>query len=299
MARLRHIGGRLKYAFKMIWNSAWAPMAGTIAKPEMVAPGEIGVTFIGHSSFLLQMGGKNILVDPVYANWLILLRRQRRPGVRLKDLPPIDIVLLTHAHMDHLNRPTLKKIVRRMKRTHDRTPTVVVPWGNEDLVNTMGFAQVQALKWWESAMVEGLEVTLTPCRHWGTRWFKDSHRGFGGYVLKSGSQTLYDSGDTAYFDGFKEIGRRLHPQIALLPIGAYYPDSFRTVHTSPEDALQAFVDLGAQTMVPMHYGTFKLSHEPMEEPVPRLLAAAARAGLGQCMRVVAEGETAVFAGVGV
>ena len=102
MARLRHIGGRLKYAFKMIWNSAWAPMAGTTAMPQIVAAGEVGVTFIGHSSFLLQMGGKNILIDPVYANWLVLLRRQRRPGVRLKDLPPIDLVLLTHAHMDHL-----------------------------------------------------------------------------------------------------------------------------------------------------------------------------------------------------
>ena len=184
-----------------------------------------------------------------------------------------------------------------MKRKHGRTPVVVVPWGNEDLVKAMGFSRVQALQWWESTVIEGLDVTMTPCRHWGTRWFKDSHRGYGGYVLKSGSQTLYDSGDTAYFDGFKEIGKRLHPQIALLPIGAYYPDSFRTVHTSPEDALQAFVDLGAQTMVPMHYGTFKLSHEPMEEPVPRLLASATRLGLAEQMRVVPEGETAVFAAI--
>ncbi len=294
MGRMRHIGGRLKYAFKMIWNSAWAPMAGTTSKPVMVAPGDIGVTFIGHSSFLLQMGGKNILIDPVYATWLILLRRLRRPGVRMKDLPPIDLVLLTHAHMDHLNRPTLRKVARQMRRKYGHAPAVVVPWGNEDLVNTLGFSRVQALAWWESAVVGGLDITLTPCRHWGTRWFSDSHRGFGGYVLKNGDQVLYDSGDTAYFDGFREIGKRLHPQIALLPIGAYHPDSFRTVHTSPEDALQACIDLGAQTMVPMHYGTFRLSHEPMEEPVPRLLAAAKRAGLSGRIRVVPEGETAVF-----
>ena len=170
-----------------------------------------------------------------------------------------------------------------------------MPWGNEDLVSTLGFARVQALRWWESALVGDIDVTLTPCRHWGTRWFKDSHRGYGGYVLKAGNRILYDSGDTAYFEGFKEIGKRLHPQIALLPIGAYYPDSFRTVHTSPEDALQAFVDLGAEVMVPMHYGTFKLSHEPMEEPVPRLLASAARLGVADKMRVVPEGQTAVFA----
>ena len=296
MGLLRHIGGRLKYGARMVWRSAWAPMAGVHEKPVLVASGEIGVTFIGHSSFLLQMGGKNVLVDPVYARWLILLRRLRRPGVRIKDLPPIDIVLLTHAHMDHLNRPSLKKIVRRMRRAHGRAPEVVVPWGNEDLVSTIGFAAVHALRWWESVEVQGLNLTLTPCKHWGTRWFKDHHRGYGGYVIAHGEQRLYDSGDTAYFDGFGEIGRRLKPQLALLPIGAYHPDSFRTVHTSPEDALQAFVDLGATTMVPMHYGTFRLSHEPMEEPVPRLLASAAKLGLADRMRVVREGETAVFAG---
>ena len=295
MGRLRHIGGRLKYGLKMVWRSAWAPMAGTHAQPVLVAPGEIGVTFIGHSSFLLQMGGKNILVDPVYARWLILLRRLRKPGVRIKDLPSIDLVLLTHAHMDHLNRPSLKQIIRRMKKLTGQAPEVVVPWGNEDLVETMGFAAVYALRWWQAVEVQGLKVTLTPCRHWGTRWFKDSHRGYGGYVIEHGEQRLYDSGDTAYFDGFREIGRRLQPQLALLPIGAYHPDSFRTVHTSPEDALQAFVDLGATTMVPMHYGTFRLSHEPMEEPVPRLLASAARMGLAGKVKVVSEGETAIFA----
>jgi L-ascorbate metabolism protein UlaG (beta-lactamase superfamily) len=279
----------------MVWNSAWSPMAGSQSRPVLAKADEIGVTFIGHSSFLLQMGGKNILVDPVYARWLILLRRQRRPGVRIEDLPPMDIVLLTHAHMDHLNRPSLKKIARRMRRKFGRAPEVVVPWGNEDLVETLGFSAVHALRWWESTVVQGLTVTLTPARHWGTRWFTDSHRGYGGYVLQHGEQTLYDSGDTAYFDGFHEIGKRLKPQLALLPIGAYHPDSFRTVHTSPEDALQAFVDLGGATMVPMHYGTFKLSHEPMEEPVPRLLASAAKLGLSGRMRIVAEGETAIFA----
>jgi L-ascorbate metabolism protein UlaG (beta-lactamase superfamily) len=286
--------GRLQHAARIVWNSAWSPMMGSQSKPLLVQPDEIGVTFIGHSSFLLQMGGRNILVDPVYARWLILLRRQRRPGVRIKDLPPIDMVLLTHAHMDHLNRPSLRRIARRMRRKFGRAPEVLVPRGNEDLVDTLGFSAVHALRWWESTVVQGLNITLTPARHWGTRWFKDSHRGYGGYVLEHAGVSLYDSGDTAYFDGFREIGRRLRPQLALLPIGAYHPASFRTVHTSPEDALQAFVDLGATTMVPMHYGTFRLSQEPMEEPVPRLLASAAKLGLSGGVRVVAEGETAVF-----
>ena len=170
-------------------------------KPVLVAPGEIGVTFIGHSSFLLQMGGKNILVDPVYARWLILLRRLRRPGVRIKELPEIGLVLLTHAHMDHLNLPSLKKIVRRMRRAYGRTPEVVVPWGNEDLVSGLGFSAVHALRWWESVEVQGLKLTLNALQALGHPMvLKDNHRGYGGYGIEYKGKRLYDSGDTAYFD---------------------------------------------------------------------------------------------------
>ncbi|HKR27539.1 MAG TPA: MBL fold metallo-hydrolase, partial [Acidobacteriaceae bacterium] len=102
---------------------------------------------------------------------------------------------------------------------------------------------------------------------------------------------IYHSGDTAYFSGFAEIGRRLHPEIALLPIGAYFPDSYRSVHTSPEDALQGFRDLGARIMIPMHYNTFRLGREPMHEPLPRLLVAAARAGLRDQVMALGEGES--------
>ena len=122
--------------------------------------------------------------------------------------------------------------------------------------------------------------------------FNDTHRGFGGYVIASRSgPAIYHSGDTAYFDGFTQIGRRLHPEIALLPIGAYFPDSYRSVHTSPEEALRAFLDLGADVMIPMHYGTFRLGREPMDEPLPRLLRAAARAGLPNQIAPLTEGES--------
>jgi L-ascorbate metabolism protein UlaG (beta-lactamase superfamily) len=124
--------------------------------------------------------------------------------------------------------------------------------------------------------------------------FSDTDRGFGGYVLRAGAHSLYHSGDTAYFPGFREIGLRLSPEIALLPIGAYHPDNFRTVHTSPEDALQAFQDLGSRTMIPMHYGTFRLSYEPMDEPIERLREAADRAGVAARVRVLSEGETTFF-----
>jgi L-ascorbate metabolism protein UlaG (beta-lactamase superfamily) len=121
--------------------------------------------------------------------------------------------------------------------------------------------------------------------------FRDTHRGYGGYVIAGDGNSVYHSGDTAYFDGFREIGERLKPEIALLPIGAYFPDSYRSVHTSPEEAVRGFVELGAERMVPMHFGTFRLGREPMEEPLERLLAEAARLGISERVMVLEEGET--------
>jgi L-ascorbate metabolism protein UlaG (beta-lactamase superfamily) len=269
-------------------------MQGAQQKPMLVAPGELAITFIGHASFLLQIGGLNFLIDPVFANWLVVIHRLRRPGVRIEDLPAIDAVLLTHAHMDHLNLPSLRKIVRHSRGLRGKAPVAIVPEGVEDLVDTLGFADVLRTRWWESIVVGGVEITMTPAQHWGARMIRDTHRGFGGYVLRHGERSVYHSGDSGYFPGFRDIGRRLAPEIALLPIGAYNPDGFRRVHTSPEDALQAFLDLGAEQMVPMHYGTFRLSQEPMEEPLPRLIKAARGAEASDRVIALGEGETKIF-----
>jgi L-ascorbate metabolism protein UlaG (beta-lactamase superfamily) len=277
----------------LVGESAFRPMTGESKKPILVSPGELGITFIGHSSFFIQIGGRKVLIDPVFAERLIALRRLRRPGVKIKDLPAIDMVLLSHAHMDHLNRPSLRRIVAHNNKVSGRAPIAVVPWGVEDLVKDLGFARVVILEWWQTKSIGGLELTMTPCKHWGARFFKDTHRGFGGYVIRGGGHALYHSGDTAYFDGFTHIGKRLKPEIALLPIGAYRPDSYRGVHTCPEEALQAFLDLGARRMIPMHYGTFRLSQEPMDEPVERLMAAAKLAGVASSVSVLPEGETDV------
>jgi L-ascorbate metabolism protein UlaG (beta-lactamase superfamily) len=298
MGRWSEIRRRLRYIAHLLWRSAVTPMLGTHQHPRLVTPDELGITFIGHSSFLVQTAGQNLLFDPVFSTWLILLRRQRRPGVRVRDLPPIDIVLLSHAHMDHLDRSSLRRVVRATRRRTGRSPIAVVPSDVSDIVRRLGFSQVIELRWWEGYAAGDLTITHTPAKHWGTRWIMDGHRGYGGYSVEGGARRLYYSGDTAYFAGFHEIGARLRPEVALLPIGAYTPESYRAVHASPEDALRAFQDLGAEVMVPMHYGTFWLSEESLEEPLPRLLASAERLGLSERVAVVAEGETRIFRAAG-
>jgi L-ascorbate metabolism protein UlaG (beta-lactamase superfamily) len=283
---------KLGQLYRLLRESHAEPMRGSHRTLASGEPGEMAITFIGHSSFLIQIAGRTLLIDPVFATRLILLRRQRRPGLRIKDLPRIDAVLLTHAHMDHLNRPSLRSVVRHMRKSGHAAPIVIVPKGVEDLVCDLGFSRVESLETWQtSETLAPLRVTLTPAKHWGARMFNDTHRGFGGYVIGSKATSIYHSGDTAYFHGFTEIRDRLHPQIALLPIGAYFPDSYRAVHTSPEEALRAFVDLGATSMVPMHYNTFRLGREPMDEPLSRLLTAAERADIRDRIHPLGEGET--------
>src|SRR5271156_3371373 len=278
----------------LVGESAFRQMTGESKKPILVSPGELGITFIGHSSFFIQIGGRKVLIDPVFAERLIALRRLRRPGVKIKDLPPIDMVLLSHAHMDHLNRPSLRRIVAHNNKVSGRAPIAVVPWGVEDLVSDLGFARVVTLEWWQTKSIGGLDITMTPCKHWGARLFKDTHRGFGGYVIHGAGHALYHSGDTAYFDGFAKIGNRLKPEVALLPIGAYRPDSYRGVHTCPEEALQAFLARGARRMTPMPSGPSRPPREPMDEPVERLMTAARQAGVADSVCVLPEGETEVI-----
>jgi L-ascorbate metabolism protein UlaG (beta-lactamase superfamily) len=278
----------------LVRRSALTRRTGVTRKPVLARRGELGLTFIGYSSFLLQIGGKNILVDPNFARWIFVLKRLRRPGLKLRELPAIDAVLVSHAHFDHLHRPSLRAIASLTRRKTGKRPAIIVPRHVRDLVSDLGYGRIIELDWWQNVQLGNLEITHVPACHWGARIVRDTHRGYGGYVLRSGKQSIYHAGDTAYFDGFREIGERLRPQVALLPIGAYHPDSFRKVHTSPEDAIQAFLDVGARWMVPMHYGTFRLSYEPVEEPVERLKADAERRGIEKKICVLEEGVTTFF-----
>lgn len=278
----------------LVRHSVLTRRTGEPGKPILAHKGQVGLTFIGHSSFFLQIAGLNLVIDPNFARWLFVLKRLRRPGLRISDLPPLDLVLVTHAHFDHLHRPSLRALVHHTRRLRKPAPVIVVPRHVADLVSDLGFREIIELDWWSEYHHDGISVVHTPSRHWGARVVRDMHRGFGGYVIRSRQESLYHAGDTAYFPGFREIGERLRPELAMLPIGAYEPPSFRNVHTSPADAVRAFLDLRARYMVPMHYGSFRLSHEPMDEPLQYLAAEARKHGIEDRVLVLQEGVTQVF-----
>lgn len=285
---------RVRAFGQLVRHSAVTPRCGETHKPKLVTNGELGVTFIGHASFFVQIGRQNVVIDPNFARWLFVLKRLRKPGVKVRDLPPIDLVLVTHAHFDHLHRPSLRAIAQQAELRGAKAPVIVVPRHVFDLVSDIGFSEVVELDWWENYRDGALSVTHVPSRHWGARVIKDSYRGYGGYVLRSGKHSIYHAGDTAYFSGFREIGQRLAPELAMLPIGAYNPPSFRNVHADPGDATRAFLDLKSRWMVPMHYGTFRLSHEPIDEPLQLLEKEARAAGIEDRVRVMEEGVTQFF-----
>jgi L-ascorbate metabolism protein UlaG (beta-lactamase superfamily) len=276
------------FFYEMVWKALLTRRTGQHKRPNFpkLTRGHVAVTWIGHASFLVQFSDLNVLIDPNFANWLFLLKRIKRAGLRISDLPPIDLVLLTHAHFDHFHKPSLRKLP---------APKIgVMPWGVGDLAHDLGFERVIELQTWESFSHGDWKVTLTPCKHWGARTLHDHHRGFGGFVLEHHGRSVYHAGDSAYSDCFKEIGRRCAPEIALLPIGAYYPDSFRNVHMGPDEAIAVFRDLGAKWFVPMHYGSFKLSFEEMDAPPRWLKQIAQQEGLSHQLKMLEEGVPQVF-----
>lgn len=273
---------------EMVWKALLTKRTGQHRQPEFpkLTTGQVALTWIGHASFLAQFSDLNVLIDPNFANWLFLLKRIKRTGLKIEHLPPIDLVLLTHAHFDHFHKPTLRKLP---------APKIgVMPWGMGDLARGLGFERIIELQWWESFSHGAWKATLTPTKHWGARVIRDEHRGYGSFILEHQGRRIFHGGDSAYFDGFKEIGLRCPPEIALLPIGAYYPDSFRHVHMGPDEAIKVFHDLRAQWLVPMHYGAFKLSFEDLDEPPRWLCELCSNAGLTHHLRILEEGVPQVF-----
>ncbi len=229
--------------------------------------GNARLTWIGHASFLLNLAGTRVLIDPVFSKRVGLkYRRHVRPGLMPQQLPAIDVLLVSHSHYDHLDAPSVSALDRRM--------TVVVPEGLGAWFRRRRFERVVELCWWEAVRVERLTITFVPARHWTQRSLWDYNRShWGGFVIADDQLALYHAGDTAWFDGFSAIGERFPElQLALLPIGGYEPGWFmERNHMTPEQALEAFAQLAARRMIPMHWGTFQLTDEPLREPLDRLL----------------------------
>lgn len=230
----------------------------------LLASPAASLTWIGHASFLARLGGRLFAIDPVWSTRLVGGLGPRRlvpPGVPIGEVPPLDLVLVTHDHFDHMDAPTLRRL--------GRGAVAVTPLGNGRFLRGEGFERIVELDWWERHEHGGLEVTLVPARHWSVRrpWDRNDAL-WGGFVVRGPEGVLYHAGDTAFFDGFSEIGRRLGPiDWALLPIGAYAPRWFmEPQHMDPEEAIAAFEQLRARHLVPMHWGTFALGDEPPGEP---------------------------------
>ncbi|OBZ13480.1 MULTISPECIES: MBL fold metallo-hydrolase [Bacillales] len=281
------------------------------------------MTWVGHSTFFIQLGGLNIITDPVWSTQMAFQKRLSPPGIKVEDVPPIDVVLISHSHYDHLNINSLRRLIGARQ--------MLVPAGLGAKLRKKGFIRIKELHWWESVMINGVKFTFVPSQHSTRRnpWDTNSSH-WGGFVIErpasrsgktvshvgvktdkqpgssdegearaqiasaaepvaawedpyfgelnqvdrpvvSESPTIYFAGDSGYFQGFKEIGRRFPIDVALLPIGAYEPEWFMgPQHITPEQALQAFEDLKAKWFVPMHYGAFKLADDTPREALDRL-----------------------------
>jgi N-acyl-phosphatidylethanolamine-hydrolysing phospholipase D len=235
------------------------------------------VTWIGHSTLLIEMDGVRFLTDPIWSKraspipWLGPARLVE-PGIAFDDLPAIDFVLISHNHYDHLDLPTLERLAER-----DPNVTFYVPLGNADLLRSRGIARVEELDWTERAIFSGVEIHCLPAQHWSKRSMTDDLETlWSSWAVIGPERRFYFAGDTGYFGGFAEVGDALGPfDLAAVPIGAYEPSELmRLSHMDPEEALRAAIDLGARTAVAIHFGTFELTDEPLAEPPQRFLTAA-------------------------
>lgn len=246
-------------------------------------------TWIGHSTFLIQMNGINILTDPVWAKRMGFQKRLTEPGIPLEDLPEIDVIVISHGHYDHLDFPTIKKL--------KGNPQFFVPIGLKPLFNRKGYQKVSEMGWWESAEIRGIQIHFVPAQHWTRRTLTDMNTShWGGFIFQTQKETLYFVGDTGYFAGFKQIAERFdNIDTVFMPIGAYEPEWFmKDSHISPEDSVKAFLELKAKKFVPMHYGAYRLADDTGPEALERLYREWEKQQLpNKLLNVLTIGETAM------
>ncbi len=287
-------GGTQREWKRFMWRSifsAFLPMPKFPAEPTQ-SPEETmdgfhalgegdGVTWLGHSTFLVRQAGWTLLTDPFLTKYASPYppfgpKRHSGPALRTDQLPPIDILLISHNHFDHLDERTLRRL-----RNKDKIQ-VLVPLGVGKLLRGLGFMNVRELDWHQAIVFGGIEVRALPAVHGSARGLKDrNHSLWCGYEVRSEKTHLFFAGDTAYGEVFAELGRIYGPfDVGLLPIGAYHPDYFfKCTHINPEEAVRIAQDMGIRHLIAMHWGNIVMTKEPVEEPPIRLVKAGREAGI--------------------
>jgi L-ascorbate metabolism protein UlaG (beta-lactamase superfamily) len=257
--------------------------------PDLSAWSQEGLhaAWIGHSTVLISVDGFTILTDPVFSTRIgvkigpltLGMKRLVSPALRLAELPVPDLILLSHAHMDHLDRPSLRKL-------ENPKTTVITAVGTSDLFRVKRYRAVHEMRWGESRQVGPANVRAFEVKHWGARTGTDVHRGYNGYLIEAGRHRIVFGGDTAYTDLFRKIRSAKPVDLAIMPIGAY--DPWIHAHCNPEQALAMASQAGAEFLLPVHHRTFKLSDEPYAEPLERLLLASGSAEERIALREIGE-----------
>jgi N-acyl-phosphatidylethanolamine-hydrolysing phospholipase D len=278
---------RWSFVVRRLWTNSTAPR--TFEAPRVSNDGALlragsinpSITWIGHATVLVQLGKVNVLTDPQWSDRASPVSwggpsRLNSPGIEFENLPRIDVVLISHDHYDHLDLTTVK----RLADVHD--PLFVVPLGMKAWFAENGMKRVEELDWWQERVYRGVRFVCLPAQHFGQRTLSDANeRLWASWAVVGSERRLYFSGDTGYFDGFKDVGKRLGPfDVAAIAIGAYLPpEIMKAVHLTPEEAVRAFTDLDARTLLGIHWGTFDLADEPLDEPPQRMLAEIRRRGI--------------------
>jgi L-ascorbate metabolism protein UlaG (beta-lactamase superfamily) len=267
------------------WVRDLSPVEGP-PPPDRVPGTELSITFVNHATVLIQTGNVNLLTDPIWSERASPVSwsgpaRYRPPGLAFSRLPPIDVVIISHNHYDHMDRNT----IHRLRQDHD--PLFIVPLGNCDYLGLRGDQRCRELDWWQDIeAADGFRITAVPVQHWSRRGMTDANAAlWAGYVIDGGGRRFFFAGDTGMGDHFARIRERLGPpDLAILPIGAYLPRWFMAYqHIDPAEAVAAHRQLGARRSMAMHYGTFRLADEAQDQPRAELLSALDAAGLDRSL----------------
>jgi L-ascorbate metabolism protein UlaG (beta-lactamase superfamily) len=260
----------LKWRFSSAKNAkAWPEHVEQLqTKPKAQRSQELLVTVIGHSSVLIQIDDINIITDPHFSERASPVsfagpKRVAQPAIKIEDLPPIDYVLISHNHYDHLDLPSLKKLHNKFK------PQFLVPLGDSYLLESEGIKNISEMDWWEFKLKDSLKIHFVPVQHWSARGIFDKRKSLWGGFVVEGTQKIFFAGDTGYGKVFKQIEEKLGPMdLSLIPIGAYEPRFFmKNAHINPDEAVKIFLDTKSSKALGIHFKTFaKLTDEYIDRP---------------------------------